>query len=85
MKTILTKILLRFQVGTIVRFILTIKKFPVFSNLAGNLSKHIFLNYNNKIKYTNLDPDIVINKWAIQAWFEIHNGDIGIDFLYKTL
>lgn len=81
MVTILTKILPCHGIGTIVRILLAIKKFPILKNFAGILAKNIFLNYDKNITYTNLHPDIEVKKWAIIVWFEINNSDMGINFL----
>lgn len=80
MTKLLTKILLRQQVGTIVRLLITLKKYYIFYNLAKNLKKLIFLNKLNQIKFTLLEFDQFNKKGFIHVWFNINN-DIDIEFL----
>jgi hypothetical protein len=80
MTKLLTKILLRQNVGTIVRLLITLKKYYIFYNLAKNLKKLIFLNKLNQIKFTLLEFDQFNKKGFIHVWFNINN-DIDIEFL----
>lgn len=77
---LLTKILLQKQVGTIVRLLITMKKYFIFYNLSKNLKKLIFLNKSNNIKFTLLEFDQFKKKGFLHVWFNI-DSDVDIEFL----
>lgn len=86
MKTLLTKILLRFKVGTIISILLSMRKQQAFLSLSDSLIKSIFQIFN-LLKYIDLKPKVYTTEWAIYAWFNIDNK-ININFLsnvYFTL